>query len=115
MYRDRDYYEEGDKAVDIDAIKIAAMRTAASAMETSPSRLPLSHQEKTIAALHEAIGELEKHLEPVLTPEMPEDTAAKDGEARQRMSPLAEQMLANNWAIDRAISRLNDLIRRVEC
>lgn len=79
------------------------------------SRLPLSHQDKAIAELHETINQLAQRLKPVLTPVKEVDKASNGEEARDIVSPLAEQLATNNGAIHRASRNLRGLMERLEC
>lgn len=81
------------------------------------SRLPLSHQEKAIAELHETINQLAQRLKPVLTPvnEAGGREPSESVEAKDITSPLAEQMNANNRGIRRASDNIKGLMERLEC
>lgn len=80
------------------------------------SQLPLSHQEKAIAELHETISQLTSRLKPVLTPDVPSDNARdKAEEARPIQSPLAAQLASNNTGINNASRKLRALMERLEC
>jgi hypothetical protein len=80
------------------------------------SKLPLSHQEKALAELHETIGMLTRRLTPVLTPSVPSDerSMATDKSAPVQ-SPLADQIDANNGGIRKATNKLRALMERLEC
>lgn len=80
------------------------------------TRLPLSHQEKAIAELHETVNELVQRLRPVLTPvNEVSEREPSDNEARDIASPLADQLSANNQGIRKASSNLRGLMERLEC
>lgn len=90
-------------------------------MEDSPkadrsSKLPLSHQEKAVAELHETIGILTDRLSPVLTPVQTEPTRDPgDKAATPVQSPLADQLDANNNGVRKATTKLRALMERLEC
>lgn len=80
------------------------------------SKLPLSHQEKSLAELHETISVLTDRLSPVLTPAHNEPTRDPgDKAATPVQSPLADQLDANNNGIRKATKKLNGLMERLEC
>lgn len=81
------------------------------------SRLPLSNQEKAIAELHETINQLASRLKPILTPvhEVDETSVGVGEKEIAAVSPLAEQLEANNRGIHRASSNINGLLKRLEC
>lgn len=79
------------------------------------SKLPLSHQEKAIAELHETIDQLASMLKPVLTPvQVTEENVGLADKEIPAVSPLAEQMEANNRGISRASANLRGLMKRLE-
>ena len=79
------------------------------------SKLPLSHQEKSIAELHEAIKMLQDRLTPILTPMPESDPTDKVGEDRAAIWPLAEQLGANNAGITRATRKIRSIMEILEC
>ena len=83
--------------------------------ERASSQLPLSHQEKAIAELHENISQLSSRLKPVLTPDSPSDNVKEGVEAKPVQSPLASQLAANNNGISMASRKLRMLMERLEC
>lgn len=80
------------------------------------SKLPLSNQEKAIAELHETINQFAGRLKPLLTPvnEVNRENGM-DAEKDTSISPLAQQMEANNRGIHRASDSLRGLMERLEC
>lgn len=84
--------------------------------EREGSKLPLSDQEKAIAVLHETISQLESKLSAVLVPANREATETNEKISEKGVvSPLNEQLGANNRGIRRASSNIVDLIDRLEC
>lgn len=119
MYRGIDHRTGLDKySIDpVDPFEHDEERAYRETEKARGSRLPLSEQEKAVMQLHEVIDMLTKHLSPVLTPDYPsESNTREDGENKiADVSPLAEQMSANNRAINRATHRLHSLMERIEC
>lgn len=87
----------------------------ADAPDRAASRLPLSHQEKALAELHETISMLTTRLKPVLTPVSTEPSGSATDKAAPVQSPLADQLEANNGGIRKASNKLRALMERVEC
>lgn len=79
------------------------------------SRLPLSHQEKAVAELHENINQLANRLKPILTPVNETSERTATDEAKEVASPLADQLNANNRGIRRASESIRGLMNRIEC
>jgi hypothetical protein len=79
------------------------------------NKLPVVHQEKVLAEMHETISMLEDRLQPVLTPTPDAEESVNMNEDRASQSPLGEQIGVNNASITRASRRLRYIMERLEC
>lgn len=83
--------------------------------ERASSKLPLSHQEKSLVELHDTISQLTARLKPVLTPVTTEGGVPSSDKSAPVQSPLADQLEANNGGIRKASNKLRALMERLEC
>lgn len=79
------------------------------------SKLPLPHQEKFLAELHETISQLENRLKPVLTPMLKDGESVKADSADKAVaSPIANKLHDHNGRIRSATNKLHGLMSRLE-
>lgn len=79
------------------------------------SKLPLSTQDKIIAQLTELVYTLTDRLKPVLVPTEEVSDKIANETVRTPLSPLGEQLDANNVRITKVNNRLSSLLERLEC